>query len=153
MNHEETRRIIESLLTYMSIPFTSIELNINDQLMGYSCFAVETPEAAFLIGSRGENASAFNYIVRKIVERRFPGETARFIVDINDYYKQSIEELRQKAFILAERAKSFRSNVEMDPMTPFERMIVHSLLQSDPNVRTESVGEGKERRVVIKFVG
>ncbi len=54
--------------------------------------------------------------------------------------------------MLAKRARSFKIDVEMDPMTSYERMLVHSHLEGRPNIKTESIGEGKERRLVIKFV-
>ena len=41
----------------------------------------------------------------------------------------------------------------MDPMSPYERMIVHSIFSEDPQIKTGSVGEGRERRVVIEYIG
>jgi spoIIIJ-associated protein len=52
---------------------------------------------------------------------------------------------------MAERARSFQYDVELSPMSAYERLIVHTTLQNAPNVKTESLGEGRNRRVVIKY--
>ena len=59
--------------------------------------------------------------------------------------------MQNKAKMLAERAKSLHVDVEMEPMTPYERMVVHTTLAGDLEVETASVGFGKDRKVVIKY--
>jgi predicted RNA-binding protein Jag len=54
---------------------------------------------------------------------------------------------------MSDRAKSFKIDVELDPMSSYERMIVHSYLEGVPEIKTESIGEGSSRRVVIKYIG
>jgi spoIIIJ-associated protein len=53
--------------------------------------------------------------------------------------------------MMAERARSFQYDVELTPMNAYERLIVHTVLSDSPNVKTESSGEGRNRRVVIKY--
>ena len=53
--------------------------------------------------------------------------------------------------MLGERAKVFKYDVEMSPMNSYERRIIHSLFANDREISTESVGEGKVRRVVLKY--
>ena len=73
-----------------------------------------------------------------------------FLVDIDEYRTKHIKELQSKAKMMAERARSFQYDVELSPMTAYERLIVHTALQNEPNVRTESQGEGEARQLVIK---
>jgi len=54
---------------------------------------------------------------------------------------------------MAERARYFKSSVEVDPMPAFERRIVHEFLSDAIDLKTESTGFGAKRRVVIKYVG
>ena len=54
---------------------------------------------------------------------------------------------------MASRAKTFKRDIELEPMSSYERMIVHSTLADDTAVRTESDGEGKFRKVIIKYIG
>ena len=53
--------------------------------------------------------------------------------------------------MMAERARSFQYDVELSPMSSYERLIIHTTLSDAPNVKTESQGEGRNRRVVIKY--
>jgi hypothetical protein len=62
------------------------------------------------------------------------------------------DSVKAVAHMMAERAKFFKTNIEMDPMSAYERRIIHSFLQNVPEVTTESKGEGADRRVVIKYV-
>ena len=64
-----------------------------------------------------------------------------------------IERLKLKAKILANRARDMKANIEMDPMSSYERLIVHGILTNEPSVKTESTGEGRNRRIVIKYTG
>ena len=74
-----------------------------------------------------------------------------FLVDVNDHRARQIRDLQTKAVMMAERARSFQYDVELTPMSAYERLIIHTTLQNAPNVKTESQGEGRNRRVVIKY--
>ena len=113
-------------------------------------FQIITQDGAKLIGSRGDTIRALNHIVRKAFERE--DETARFLIDVNRYRTQKIDDLKKTALLLAERARSLKYNVEMSPMSSYERMVVHAALADEPHIATESHGDGKDRRVVIKYV-
>jgi spoIIIJ-associated protein len=54
---------------------------------------------------------------------------------------------------MSERARYFKSNIEVDPMSAFERRIVHEFLSEANDLKTESVGFGPSRRVIIKYIG
>ena len=64
-----------------------------------------------------------------------------------------IENVRAIAHMMSERARYFKSNIEVDPMSSFDRRIVHEFLSDATDLKTESQGEGYSRRVVIKYVG
>ena len=72
------------------------------------------------------------------------------MLDINDYHKKRIEEVKDLARMHAQRVRYFKKDIEMRPMNSYERRIVHTVLQEYPDIETESVGAGLERRVVIK---
>ena len=55
--------------------------------------------------------------------------------------------------MMAERARYFKSNIEVDPMSAFERRVVHEFLAGETDLKTESTGYGPTRRVVIKYLG
>ena len=75
------------------------------------------------------------------------------LIDINGFQKKRIEDIHAIAHMMAERARYFKSNIEVDPMPAFERRIVHEFLSDATDLKTESQGEGFARRVVIKYTG
>ena len=122
-----------------------------EECFGTPFFTVSSAEAPLLIGEGGQNLQAINHLLRRIVERQFPQEPARFVVDVNAYAKKHFEELRDRALMGAERVRYFKKEVILQPMNPFERRIVHLALQDTYDIVTESRGEGPHRCVVIKL--
>lgn len=117
---------------------------------GHTLYSVRTGDAKRLIGPHGEHLRALNTIVRMLVEKR-TGERERFMVDVNGYHQDRIRDIEQKARLLADRVRTFRSSAEMTPMNAYERMIIHALFADDAEITTVSEGEGKTRHVVIKY--
>ena len=110
---------------------------------------IRSSDSKNLIGYHGETLQAINTVVRKMADRE--GVEEKFVIDINNYHGKRIDELKNQAKILAERARVFQHEVEMSPMNAYERMIVHATLAEEGDIVTESSGEGKFRRVVIKY--
>jgi spoIIIJ-associated protein len=124
------------------------------ELAGQVIFSIETDDAKTLIGSHGDAVHALDLIVKKIIEKQAAVagvEEPLFLVDVNDYRARHIKDLQTKALMMAERARSFAYDVELNPMSSYERLIVHATLAGAPNIKTESQGEGRERRVVIRY--
>ncbi|MEX0934046.1 MAG: R3H domain-containing nucleic acid-binding protein [Candidatus Paceibacterota bacterium] len=118
-------------------------------------FSIKTNEPFLLIGREGKTLMAMNHLVKKMFENEIINKGYKhinFIIDVNDYQEKRIEEIKNKANIIAERARFFKNNVEMSPMNPYERMIAHSIFTNTPDIETESVGRGRERRVVVKYI-
>lgn len=116
-------------------------------------FIIKTEEVNMLIGENGKHLFALNHLVKKIAENKFKGaglEKITFFLDVNDFQMKKIEELRNTARVSAQRARFFKKEVEMEPMSSYDRRVVHSVLSEFFDVKTESVGEGLNRRVVIK---
>lgn len=115
-------------------------------------FTVRAKDGEMLIGEDGERLRALNHVIHKITDRLFPEtrETLKFLVDINDYQKQKIEELKDLARLSAQRVRYFKKEIEMQPMSSYERRIIHATLTEYPDIITQSTGVGQERRVVIK---
>jgi predicted RNA-binding protein Jag len=76
-----------------------------------------------------------------------------FFVDVNGYQEAALETLKNLAKVMGERARSLRASVELEPMSAYERMIVHSFFQDASDLETSSTGDGERRRVVIKYTG
>ena len=114
---------------------------------------IYTKEAGRLIGTDGEHLDAFDHVVHKIaIKQAGTREIPKFTLDINKYKEGIVDTLRLKARLYADRATTFKADVEFEPMNSYERMIVHSELKTFPHIKTESIGEGRERRVVAKYI-
>lgn len=110
---------------------------------------IETENPAILIGYHGEGLSALQTILSLTVYREI-GEWLRVFVDVGGYRQKRKESLEKMALSAVQRVKFSRQECELPPMSPSERRIIHVFLSSDPEVATESIGEGRERRIVIK---
>lgn len=115
-------------------------------------FSIHTKDSALLIGNNGETLQALNYLIKKIFQRNSEEDT-KFLIDVNGYQEKKIEQLEKQAELSADRVRAFKREVELEPTNAYERMIIHALFTNDPHIETFSVGEGRFRRVVLKFVG
>ena len=147
---EHIENTLRTLLGHLKIVLEGVSVDTDSQTKSLR-FEVRTPDSAILIGERGARLLALNHLVKRIVERELKDEKLQFFIDINDYQKKRIDDIRTKAHMLAERARYFKSSVEMDPMSSYERMIVHAQFTEVPDITTESSGYGKDRRVILKY--
>lgn len=149
-HHETIRTMIDQTLKSLGLTVDQITVDI-DEKTNSTRFVVVSPESGLLIGEHGARLLALNHLIKKMVEQQIEDVVTNFMVDVNDYQKKRVDDLRAKAHILAERARYFRSSIEMDPMSSYERMIIHSEFVNVPDIKTESQGVGKERRVILRF--
>lgn len=112
---------------------------------------VASPQSTELIGVGGETLRAINHIIKRMAETRFKGEEINFTVDISGYLEKQLEGLRGNARMLAQRVRLFKHDVELPPMSSYERLVIHELFADDKEIKTESAGEGKFRHVVLKY--
>lgn len=105
-------------------------------------------DLSLLIGRRGETLSALQYITRLIVgkETRMP---VAVIVDVEGYRARREQTLRRLARRMAEQAVERQRTMTLEPMPANERRIIHIELRDNPDVTTESVGEGNRRKVTV----
>lgn len=111
-------------------------------------FTVEGGNAALLIGKRGQTLQAMQYLVEKVVNKQSEGRY-RVQVDIEGYVENRKSNLRQLAARMAEKSKRTGKPVTIGQMNAHDRRIVHMSLKEDGQVRTQSMGEGYYRKLVI----
>ena len=169
MSKEEIKNLIQELIKKTTVKLNLI--SIIDDGPKNIWVSAEVDEPYFFIERDGEGLRALSHLVHRIIENKnlsqtlskgegsFPlgegggrGELS-IIIDINGFQKKHIENIRAIAHMMSERARYFKSNIEVDPMSAFERRIVHEFLSESSDLKTESMGMGRDRRVVIKYVG
>lgn len=156
MNNKEVKKLIEDLLGYMCIQYDTVE-ETEEPNTQKKVFRIKTKESGLLIGDRGDTFYALSHLIRRIANKNENlseenSNNCDFSLDVNDYRSSIIDKLKLTAEMLANRALDMKTDVEMDPMSSYERLIVHSALADKPNIKTESIGEGRNRRLVIKYV-
>jgi spoIIIJ-associated protein len=115
--------------------------------------AVTVSDPSSLLGQNGEPLRALNAIARRMIEKAHGEAAAAFLIDVNGHHEAQMERVRQEARVFAQRARLFKHNVEMPPLSSYERLVVHELFANDPEIATESAGEGKFRHIVLKYQG
>ena len=106
-------------------------------------------DLGMLIGRRGDNLAQIQYLVNLLVNRRLDTWT-RVIVDVEGYRSRREESLIGLAERVARQVARSRRPIVLEPMPPNERRIIHLTLQGNPEVSTESHGEGGLRRITVQ---
>ena len=110
---------------------------------------VKTEDPGRLIGRQGQTLQDLQYITNRLL---FQQDTAvpKVMVDVGGYRAQAREALVKKAKGAAEKVRRWGDTVELEPMTAFDRRVVHQALKDDPDVETHSVEvEGSEKKAIL----
>ena len=113
---------------------------------------VEGEDLGLLIGRRGTTLSALQYLVNVMMTRK-TGSRVLVTVDVEHYHRRREETLQGLAHRMAERVRTSRRPMTLEPMPANERRIIHLALSEDSGVVTGSVGMGEERKIVIRPKG
>ena len=146
---EEAEQLVSELIDYfLGAMGVVADTYIREDEEGMMTFEIDGPDAGLLIGRRGETLQSLQFIVRMVTNRQL-GRKAHVVIDIEDYRERRVQMLRRLARRTAGRVGSSGREYSLEPMSPAERRIVHMSLAAHDEVRTESEGEGNQRRVVI----
>lgn len=110
---------------------------------------IKSEESSFLIGQYGVNLQSLQHIARLIVRKKAP-EMISFVLDVNSYRQEKNQSVLRMAQEVAKQCLLEKRAVALRPMSAYERRIVHLELSKNEKIKTESVGEGEDRRVVVK---
>lgn len=149
MNDKTIKKEIEKILKKMGISAkVIIEKQENSPL-----FNIETQEAGLLIGPKGENLAAFQHLVQVICNKNMATqeEIYRFSLDVNSYRKNKLDQIKEMVQYISQKVLKNRQAEILRPMNAYERRIVHLELSDHQDLITESVGEGINRRVIIRL--
>src|SRR6266478_6282069 len=145
--------IIRSAKLDLKIDVTTLRTGVAPDAGGAEVFADLSGRDKDLLLERGaELLHAIEHLALRAL-RLEPPRQDKILLDTGGYRALRIEELRMTARVAAERVQSSRQPFKLNPMNARERRIVHLALQECPGVRTESVGAGEQRQVVIHPAG
>lgn len=141
------KKYLEDLLSFFGLN-TDIYATSEDDVI-----ELEVPSThlnGFLIGQRGENMRAMQFLVSNALKNQGYQYT-RVNVDIAEYKKQRAERLSKRAEEWVKKVKETGESMDLEPMNAVDRRTVHKLAQ-EYGLVSESVGEGRERHIVLKSV-
>lgn len=112
---------------------------------------VETKDAGRLIGARGESLDALQLLVNQMISRKVGEEGyKRVVIDVEGWRKQKEGDLQKDAENWGKQVLESGQPLELEPMSPWQRRIIHMTIQEMKGLVSESAGEGRDRHIVIK---
>ena len=161
-DEEESVKRPERKSTYSAEAVEMARVFVQDVVskMGTSCtvtavdgeakLIVSGEDVGVVIGRRGDTIDAIQYLVNLHVNKdRHGDDYCRITVDTENYRARREETLKKLANSMANKAVKYRKDMSLEPMNPYERRIIHAALQNHKYVKTKSVGEEPNRRIVV----
>lgn len=139
------KKYLEDVLSFFGLN-TEVHATSEDDVI-----ELEVPSThlnGFLIGQRGDTMRALQFLVSNALKNQ-GYEYTRVNVDVAEYKKQRADRLRQKAEDWAQSVRDSGQEMELRPMAAVDRRVVHKLAQ-ELGLVSESVGEGRDRHIVLK---
>jgi spoIIIJ-associated protein len=140
----EVRELVSSVLDAMGF---EARIDVYDA-GSFIAVDVASDSTALFIGQKGETIDALQYLINAAIYRKRQF-VKRIVLDAEGYRQRRVEAIQGIAHRTARRAVRERRTVELPPMSPAERRVVHIFLRDNPKVTTESEGTGENRRVRI----
>ena len=147
--HLLTQQQVEGLVSELLSRLGFVEIKIMAEVDKEEVVVdLETPEGGILIGYHGEILGALQLILSLIFYRQ-GGQWQKVSLDVGGYWQRRRQQLEQMAQETASRVKQSGKSEEMPFLSSRERRTIHEILAESQEATTESIGEGRERRLVI----
>ena len=136
---------LEKLLELLGFPATVEEHTIDDAIL----LDVKSDDSGRLIGRQGQTLSDLQYITNRLLFQQ-DQNAPKVMVDVSGYRAQAREALVKKAKDAAEKVRRWGDVVELEPLSAFDRRIIHHALKDDPDIETQSVEvEGTDKKAML----
>ena len=143
---EKGKQFLEDMFKQMGLTVFIEKMTTPDKIT----FQVHGDELGILIGKHGQTLDAIQYLTNLVANKEVAGH-CHVVVDVANYRSRREETLVTFAKRLASKVRRNRQKVSLEPMNAFERKIIHTALQGDKNVITNSEGDEPFRHVVITY--
>jgi len=141
----QPKATLEKILASLGFDSTVEEQTIDDGIF----LDVKTEDSGRLIGRQGQTLSDLQYITNRILFQQ-DQSSPKVVVDVGGYRAQAREALVQKAQEAAEKVRRWGDVVELEPLSAFDRRIIHNALKDDPGIETQSVEvEGTNKKAIL----
>ncbi len=142
------KEVLQEVLENMGVKKAKIEVKTKDSVITLN---VHSENNAIIIGKKGHILNAIQTYIKQAINT----ETSNFvkiIVDVENYKEKQIYFLQRDAKKVAKEVLRSKERVELDPMTSYERKVVHDALSTFKNISSNSEGEEPNRRIVIEYI-
>ncbi len=141
----QPKATLEEVLRQLGFQATIEEHALDDGLL----LDIKTDDAGRLIGRQGQTLSDLQYIVNRMLFKQ-DANAPKITVDVAAYRSQARDGLVKRAKEAAEKVRRWGDVVELEPMSAFDRRVVHNTLKDDPTVETHSVEvEGTDKKAIL----
>lgn len=149
-NLEQIKNIVSEFFTRTGISNFEIK-DIGTTTDNSLNISISMDDASLYIGEQGKNIGIFENVLRLVLKKNL-GEMPFLHLDINNYRSLKDGSLRELAKKAAHRARFYKKAVALEAMSAYDRRIIHTELAAHPDIKTESTGEGDNRRVIVKYL-
>ena len=141
----DPKSTLTKLLELLGFPAAVEEHPMEDGVL----LDVKTDDSGRLIGRQGQTLSDLQYVTNRLLFQQDPS-VPKVMVDVCGYRAQAREALVKKAMDAAEKVRRWGDVVELEPLSAFDRRIIHQALKDDPSIETHSVEvDGTEKKVIL----
>ena len=156
LSEDEILEVKDKAKQFLDAIFSGMEMQVEMQMDFHEeanelYVNIEGPDMGILIGKRGQTLDSLQYLCSLVINKDHKEDYLRVKLDTEDYRKRREQTLRSLAKNIAYKVKKSRKSVNLEPMNPYERRIIHSALQNDAQVATKSEGDDPFRHVVIYY--
>lgn len=146
-------RFVTTLLDDLGIT-ADAELGPDTVSNGDRMITISGDEAGILIGHHGDTLEALQYLINLAANKKSDEDSKEHIkvtLDIENYRAKREETLRRLARGVASKVMRYKKSITLEPMSPYERRIIHAEIQNFRGVTTNSIGTDNNRRVVVSL--
>ena len=141
----EPKATLQKLLELLGFSAAVEEHRLEEGLL----LDVKTEDSGRLIGRQGQTLSDLQYIANRLLFQQDPS-APKIMVDVSGYRAQARDALVKKAKEAAEKVRRWGDVVELEPLSAFDRRIIHQALKDDPTIETHSVEvEGTDKKAIL----
>ena len=148
---QRAKDVLEKLLAVMGVTASvavEAQAGAEEGAVGPIAFDITGEDLGILIGRRGQTLASLQYIVRLILSHQVK-DWLPVTIDVEGYKQRRYQSLQNLARRIAEQVQDEEAPFTLEPMSAYERRIIHVTLAEHPSVTTYSIGQGESRKVVI----
>lgn len=147
------KEIIEYISEYIQNLSRCMKINIESEILeSEDIFKVTlvSDQNAILIGKEGRTLNSIQLLLKQSIKNKI-GLSLKINVDVANYKVKKLKNIEYQVKKIIKEVQSTKITAALDPMNSYERRFVHNLVSEYKNLTTESIGEGRNRRVTIKY--